>query len=134
MSRILEQREEGKVQIFTFSFEKSQFNVSKKIEWINEWVNETNKFVKFSCHFFWYVLIDWYVDSDKEWHWTSLLDGSWINCNKNLQQEIRCLDIWNCWFVNSLKFIILNFQIHNSQFMTVWIVSTFFYFFICCFY
>jgi serine/threonine protein kinase len=43
-------------------------------------------------------------------------------------------DVWTFGIVglsilSSLKFIILNFQIHNSQFMTVWIVSTFFSFF-----
>jgi hypothetical protein len=39
------------------------------------------------------------VATDKKWNWSNLLDGSWINCNTNLQQEIRYLVIWNCWFV-----------------------------------
>jgi hypothetical protein len=49
--------------------------------------------------------------SDTKWSWSSLLDGSWINCTQKLQQEIRCLDIWNCWFVNSFNFHLISF--HN---------------------
>jgi hypothetical protein len=38
----------------------------------------------------------WWIDLDEEWCWTSVLDVTWINCNSNLQQEIRHLDIWDC--------------------------------------
>jgi hypothetical protein len=42
----------------------------------------------------------------KCWGWSSVLDGSWITCTQKLQQKIRYLDIWNCWFV---YFWFLNF-------------------------
>jgi hypothetical protein len=34
--------------------------------------------------------------SDENNYRTNSLDGSWINRKSNLQQEIRCLVIWNC--------------------------------------
>jgi hypothetical protein len=68
------------------------------------------------------------LNSDTKWYWTSLLDGSWINCDKNIQQENRCLDIWNCWFVNSLKSqLIIHNKLNHFNFSL-----TLHFFLICC--